>query len=379
MIARYDYKPISHIWSESNRYQLWTLIELTFLKHFKGINVEVPEMFHPDWIEKIQHKEKVTKHDVAAFVEWLEQDYLYPRIRENSRFVHYGLTSSDILDTAFSMQIRDSNNVIIELVTDVTDMLFHMGTEYRDVKILGRTHGQAAEIRELSEKFFSYEAALQTFYPGGRLYYGRLRGSVGDNKYITRELEEEVLTDLDLLPSFVNDGQIIHRAQFAQYMNDWAMLASVIEKIATDIRLLAQTEIGEIQEGFTRGQMGSSSMPHKKNPIASENLCGLARTIRGYQTTAMQNIALWNERDISHSSAERMIFPDAVILLGFMLHRLKDILQFIVVNESRMQHNIEMHWELLDTQQEMLTLIDNGASRKEAHAIMRNKRHVENS
>jgi adenylosuccinate lyase len=202
-------------------------------------------------------------------------------------------------------------------------------------------------------------------------YYGRLRGSVGDQKYFDKAIELQALEKLGLEPCPVNDGQIMHRALFSRYMNTWATLGSTIGKIATDIRLLAQTEIGELQEGFSKNQIGSSSMPHKHNPIFAENLCGLARVIRGYQTAAMQNIELWNERDISHSSSERIIFPDAVTTLGFMLHRLKDVLFSMRVNTDRMAENIEKYGVGMESQKKMLKLINQGSTRKEAHALMR--------
>lgn len=372
MIPRYDYHPISAIWSDNNRYLLWTNIELAFLEAFRGVRVEPLDVFYDGWVKKIQGKEQTLKHDVAAFVEWLEHEYLYAKIKTESRFVHYGLTSSDILDTAFSLQIRDSNAHIVKLVDDVSTILGDLALRYRDITIIGRTHGQAAETIHLSDKFSAYRSALEMFAPlVNEAYYGRLRGSVGDQKYFDKAIELQALEKLGLEPCPVNDGQIMHRALFSRYMNTWATLGSTIGKIATDIRLLAQTEIGELQEGFSKNQIGSSSMPHKHNPIFAENLCGLARVIRGYQTAAMQNIELWNERDISHSSSERIIFPDAVTTLGFMLHRLKDVLFSMRVNTDRMAENIEKYGVGMESQKKMLKLINQGSTRKEAHALMR--------
>jgi adenylosuccinate lyase len=372
VIPRYDYHPISAIWSDNNRYLLWTNIELAFLEAFRGVRVEPLDVFYDGWVKKIQGKEQTLKHDVAAFVEWLEHEYLYAKIKTESRFVHYGLTSSDILDTAFSLQIRDSNAHIVKLVDDVSTILGDLALRYRDITIIGRTHGQAAETIHLSDKFSAYRSALEMFAPlVNEAYYGRLRGSVGDQKYFDKAIELQALEKLGLEPCPVNDGQIMHRALFSRYMNTWATLGSTIGKIATDIRLLAQTEIGELQEGFSKNQIGSSSMPHKHNPIFAENLCGLARVIRGYQTAAMQNIELWNERDISHSSSERIIFPDAVTTLGFMLHRLKDVLFSMRVNTDRMAENIEKYGVGMESQKKMLKLINQGSTRKEAHALMR--------
>ncbi len=373
MIERYDYLPISKIWTDEHRFFLWLQIEIAFLKSFRGVDIPLPEFFSPLWIHSIREREMTCKHDVAAFVEWMEESYLFPLIGEEARFVHYGLTSSDIIDTAFSMQIRESEAIIIELVDSLCNAICDKSMAHEETDILGRTHGQAAEIFSLRNKLAPYEDALDYFtIPYSQPYYGRLRGSIGDQKYFTPRVEENALDALELLVSPLNDGQIIHRSLFADHMNRWAILASIIEKIATDIRLLAQTEIGELHEGFSEEQTGSSSMPHKQNPILTENLCGLARTIRGYQVTAMQNIALWNERDISHSSAERMIFPDAVILLGFMLHRLTEVFENLVIDEKRIAENINQYGKSLESQKHMLALIDGGSTRKEAHTLIKN-------
>jgi adenylosuccinate lyase len=236
--------------------------------------------------------------------------------------------------------------------------------------MLGRTHGQAAEKISLSNKFASYKAILSYLAPKER-YFGRLAGSVGDYKYFSREVEERALTELGLEVCPFNDGQVINRAVYARYMNNWATLASAIGKIATDIRLLAQSDVGEMQESFSHDQIGSSSMPQKQNPILCENLCGLARVIRGYQTTTMQDIELWNERDISHSSAERMVFPDASVLLGFMLTRMADVLEKLYVNKDRMNINLGLFEEKISAQEKMLGLIKNGSSRKDAHKTVK--------
>lgn len=371
MISRYDCPLISCIWTDASRYRTWMQIEFAFLEAYRGVHVDVPDVFLRSWIQRIARKEAVLKHDVAAFVEWLEE-YLYPLIGDEARFVHYGLTSSDILDTAFSLQVRASNAVIGKLITQVCTTLCNCALDRPTTSILGRTHGQVAEVILLRQKFCTYSQVLDFHAPADEEpYYGRFCGSVGNHKYFPLEVEEEALYRLGLAVCDVNDGQVINRSIYARYMNTWAIIASVIEKIATDLRLLAQTEIAELLEGFAPGQVGSSSMPHKRNPILSENLCGLARVIRGYQTTAMQNIALWNERDISHSSAERIIFPDAVITLGFMLERLNDIFQSLVVNDEQIVCNLLEYQGQTKSQERMLTLIRDGLSRKEAHTALR--------
>lgn len=364
MISRYSCPEIEQIWSEQNKYYLWMRIELSFLTHLKGIRFSVPPAFQQKWIDDIQEREKRTKHDVAAFVEWLEE-YLEP-ITGLSRFVHYGLTSSDILDTAFSMQIMETNRELNTLRHEVMTILDSWVHEYTEVYMVGRTHGQAAEILGLSQKFNCWVESLAYCSPTV-IYYGRLSGSVGDHKYFNSSIEAGTLHDLDLDPCPWIDGQIIHRAIYADHMNYWATFASVIAKIATDIRLLAHDGVEEVHEGFAPGQMGSSSMPHKRNPILSENLCGLARVIRGHQVTAMQNIELWNERDISHSSAERIIFPETAILLGFMLNRLKSLLENLYIDKEKMGINVQRNYYDMGSQRRMLEHIDQGLSRKEAH------------
>ena len=366
MIERYSCPEISDIWTDNNKFLLWTTIELAFLKRLKGEEPTFkPTVFPDEWVQEIHDIELKTRHDTAAFVEWLEK-------KTHNRFVHFGLTSSDVIDTAFSLQIQQTNEALITLLGQACKPLLDLAHKYAQTQITGRTHGQAAEPLSLYNKFLAYHDALQFHRPLGP-YYGKLSGSVGDYKYFTREVEKDTLEDLGLRHCPAQDGQVIHRTVYAQHMNSWALLASTVAKIATDIRLLAQTEIGEVQEGFNKGQVGSSSMPQKHNPILAENLCGLARVVRGYQTTAMQNIELWNERDISHSSAERIIYPDASTALGFMLKRLAGLLTTLQVNKDRIKHNLDKQAQAMSSQAEMLQLIESGCSRSEAHAKMRNK------
>jgi len=372
MIDRYTYSPIAQIWSDQNKYLLWMQIELTFLKHFKDVDIPLSNEFRDEWIIQIQGIEHYRKHDVASFVEWLE-GYVKEHDPVNARYVHYGLTSSDILDTTFTLQIRESNLILKKLCDDVFHQLNGIAEKYRNLEMTGRTHGQAAEVICFGNKFLSYANLFADFGPS-EPHYGKLSGSVGDYKYFRSTISYNVLADLGLTQTDLIDGQIINRAYYAKFMNEWAVLASIIAKIATDIRLLSQSEVGEIQEGFSANQIGSSSMPHKRNPIYSENLCGLARTIRGYQTTVMQNIELWNERDISHSSAERIVFPDAAILLGFMLERFKTIIENICVNEDKIKENLAKHSQYMKSQGKMLKLIDEGYSRKEAHERIKGDR-----
>ncbi len=370
MIDRYKCPEISGIWSDNYKYYLWLRIELTFLKYFRGVSIPMPKIFDSKWVNQIAEIETKTHHDVAAFVEWLEEYVKEAGYEDYARWVHYGLTSSDITDTCFSMQIAQSNTICRVLLDKVFTALNNLSYKHGSTYMIGRTHGQAAERIEFWRKLQSYHYVLAANMPS-QVYYGKLSGSVGDYKYFKQEVANNTLEELGLQVCGLQDGQIIHRSVYANYMNQWAMMASVIAKIATDIRLLSQSCIEEVQEGFAEGQVGSSSMPQKKNPIISENLCGLARVIRGYQATAMENIELWLERDISHSSAERMIFPDAVGLLGYMINRLHTLLSNLQVNEKKIAENLAKYSDQMESQAKMLQMINKGSSRKEAHEKMR--------
>lgn len=377
MIDRYDCPEIREIWSDENKFSIWRDIEIELVKNLKDINIDKKDYPKIDKhaIDKILLIEKTTKHDVAAFVCWLEEA-LAPTIGSFSRFVHFGLTSSDIVDTSFSIMIKQTNNIIYNKCLKTIEHMQNFITRHKaiDTKILGRTHGQSAEIVSLRNKIESYCNLLSQlpFRLHHILYPGKLSGSVGDNKYVKKEITKHILYELDLV-EFLTDGQIVSRMFYAQIMNEWAILASSIARIATDIRLLSQTGIDEMHEGFEEGQVGSSSMPHKRNPILCENLCGLARVIRGYQTTSMQNIELWNERDISHSSAERIIFPSAAVTLGFMIDRLGNIFKDLVIDKEKMEQNILKEGNKITSQKEMLELINSGLTRTESHLFKKNE------
>ncbi len=370
MIDRYDYEPISKIWSEKQKYSYWMQIEIEYFQNLTKVKIDpaILEISTGD-ILMIKSLEEETKHDIGAFVFWLEKK-LQKHIGDASRYVHYGLTSSDVVDTAFSMAIRDTDEKIRRLAFDLAMRFESLSEKYSDFSICGRTHGQIAEEIKLRNKFIFYRnlTSLQL-----QEYYGRIAGSMGDYKHVDDDVCVSTISGLGLrAANFVLDGQIICRSTYACYMNNWAVLASNLAKIATDIRLLSQSEIGEMQEGFSKKQVGSSSMPHKKNPVLCENICGLARVIRGYQATAMQNIELWNERDISHSSAERIIFPQAANLLGFMLSRMTEIVDNLQINTDVMRRRVEENLSVLESQKIMLEAIQGGMTRKEAYNYVQN-------
>lgn len=370
MIERYDCPEIRYIWSDENRFKIWEHLEIKFLENFTNIKINKEDYPEID-ISSINEIEKRTKHDVAAFVEWLEKT-MYAVVGKESRFIHYGLTSSDIVDTSFSIMLQLTNSKIADFLYQLRlSIEKHKNT---NIEILARTHGQAAEKIFLSQKFQSYSNSVETmrYKLLKRQYFGKLSGSVGDNKYVSKAVTEKTLKEFGIINDCV-EGQIVSRFVYAEIMNEWAIIASIIAKMATDIRLLSQTGIEEIFEGFDKNQIGSSSMPHKRNPVLCENICGLSRVIRGYQTTAMQNIELWNERDISHSSAERMIFPSAAVTLGFMINRMIEIFDNLFINDIKISNNIIDQNRNITSQQEMLDLIKTGMTRKEAHDYIKTK------
>jgi adenylosuccinate lyase len=373
MIPRYSCPDIENIWSLENKYLLWMRIEAKFLHNLKGLAIVLPNEFQTKWVEQIADIEQATKHDVAAFVRWLETRWML-EYGNDARFVHYGLTSSDIVDTAFSLQLRATNKAIAERVLKLVNALCDVDRQSGQCPMIGRTHGQAAEIFTFSHKLRAYKTALSEWMPcADERYYGKLSGSIGDHKYVDEAVINKTLYDLDLDGDGPIDGQIIHRSWHAKHMNNWAVIASTVAKMALDLRLLSQSSIGEVAEGFAVTQVGSSSMPHKRNPIGCENLCGIARLLRGYQTMAMENIELWLEHDISHSSVERVAFPDAAVLLGYMLDKATAIIENLRVDQISMASNAEALRGKLESQSTMLQMIDHGCSRREAHRRMQDR------
>ena len=354
MIERYNHQGMAAVWSEQSKYQNWANIELAHCKALTGVSRRI--IITPRNITAIKRIETRKKHDVAAFVEWLER-------KVGSRFIHFGLTSSDIVDTGFTMQLRAANNIITTLANKLINVI--NATPTNNINILGRTHGQAAEPILLRDKLTRYANLIKYSIPN-LPYYGRMAGSVGVYRYLDESYAIKILNILNLQSGYL-DGQVISRAYYAQFMSAWTIMASILEKIATDYRLLAQTEIGEVVEAQTPGQVGSSSMPHKINPVGLENICGIARVIRGYNTTALENIALWHERDISHSSAERIVFPDASILLAYSLEKLAAILSKITYNTDKIANNLKLVENQVGSQRKMLSAIVNGQSRAAAH------------
>ncbi|MFC1820422.1 adenylosuccinate lyase [Thermodesulfobacteriota bacterium] len=375
MISRYKRPEMDRIWEPKNRFAKWLQVEILACEAMteEGMipkeaynNIKRKASFSE---ERILEIEEVTRHDVIAFLENVAE-YVGP----DSRFIHMGLTSSDILDTSFALQLKEAMNMIIDGVTELLDTIKEKAEEHKYTVMIGRSHGIHAEpitfglklavwYTEMGRNLKRLEDALET------ISYGKISGAVGTFANISPNIEAHVCEKLGLKPAEVST-QIIQRDRHAQYFSSLAILAGTIEKIAVEIRHLQRTEVLEVEEAFRMGQKGSSAMPHKKNPVGSENISGLARLVRSNSLAAMENMALWHERDISHSSVERVIGPDSTILIDYMLHRLNNILKNLVVHPKRMEENLNRLKGLIFSQQVLMKLTSMGLKRQTAYDMV---------
>jgi len=374
MIERYSRAGMAKIWEPQNRFDKWLQIEILVCEAMAK-----QEMIPQDAVETIKQKasfsvdriqaiEETVKHDVIAFLTNVEES-----VGPDARFIHMGLTSSDILDTAFALQLKEAMLIIIGGVRKLMDVLKEKAFEHKKTAMIGRSHGIHAEPITFGLKLAVWYSEMQRNLRRLKqaldvISYGKISGAVGTFANISPEIEKYVCEHLDLKPAEIST-QIIQRDRHAQYFTALAILGGSIEKIAVEIRHLQRTEVGEVEEAFTSGQKGSSAMPHKKNPIGSENLSGLARLVRSNCIAAMENMALWHERDISHSSVERVIAPDSTILIDYMLNRLTEIMRNLVVNKNAMVRNLEKLQGLIFSQQILLALVKKGCSRQHAYSI----------
>ncbi len=381
MIARYQRPEIARLFTLEHRYQTWLRVELTVLQVLeehgripKGTFARVEERLHnwppEDLARRALELEQETHHDVVAFLMALEE-----RVGEEGRWIHYGLTSSDVVDTAFALVLTEATDLLLEATDRVLHTLKDLALRYRDLVIMGRTHGMFAEPTTLGLKFLGF---YQEFRRNRRrlqqvreeIRYGKLSGTVGTNAYLEPDLETEVLQRLGLRREPVAT-QVVPRDRHAFLLETLALTGAAVERLATEIRLLQRTEVGELEEPFEARQTGSSAMPHKRNPIRSERLCGLARVLRGYVQTALENVALWHERDISHSSTERIVVADAFQLLYYMLWLLHRILQGLRVHEARIRENLQRFGDFYYSQPLLLALIRKGVPRRRAYYWVR--------
>lgn len=363
------------LWSEDAQFEAWLEVELAVCEAWSKIGI-IPEndvkilrekaSFD---LERIYEIEKATRHDVVAFTRAISEG-----LGPEKKWVHYGLTSSDVVDTAWSVRLSKANQLIEQALNALLTVLHDRALEHRYTLMMGRTHGVHAEPTTFGLKLALYYAEmnrnLERFKAAAQgVRTGKLSGAVGTFAHTPPEVEQITCELLGLQPEPIAT-QVIQRDRHAHYLSVIALIGASLEKIAVEIRHLQRSEVREVEEAFGKGQKGSSAMPHKRNPIGSENITGCARLLRGYMVAAMENVALWHERDISHSSVERVILPDATTVVHYALHRLARILKNLVVNPAQMQKNLDATYGLYNSQSVMLKLIDHGLTREQAYDMV---------
>lgn len=381
MITRYTLEEMKNIWDLQSKFDYYLKVELAVCEAYCELgqinkeNLEKIKSLAKFDLKRIDEIEKEVNHDVIAFL---------TNVNENlgedlAKYVHVGLTSSDVIDTALALQIQDAGKIIKEDLKNIINSLRTLLNKHKNTICIGRSHGVHAEIMTFGVKICSwldaFERAQKNFnHALEEINVGQISGPVGTYSNISPEIEKITCKRLGLKPARIST-QVIARDIHAYFMQSLAMIATLIEQFSIEIRHLQRTEVLEVEEGFKQGQKGSSAMPHKKNPISSENLCGLSRVVRANSIAAMENIALWHERDISHSSAERIIFPDSTILVDFMLNRFKDVVDNLVINEKNMLKNANLFGGIVYSQKVLLELINKGLSREEAYKIVQKNAH----
>ena len=376
MIDRYSRPEMKNIWELSSKFDYYLRVELAVCEAYAELGLfpkDVIPKLHKKAkfsIERIDKIEAEVHHDVIAFLTNVNENLG----KDLSKYMHVGMTSSDVIDTAFALQIADSGEIISEDFEELLVTLKSLAKKYKHTICIGRSHGIHAELTTFGVKLLNIYDKIERIYNNFQLAQeeirvGQISGPVGTYSNLPIELEPIVCNKLGLKPARIST-QIIARDYHARYMQALGLIASVVEEIATEIRHLQRTEVREVEEGFGKKQKGSSAMPHKKNPVLSENLCGLARVVRNNVNTAMENMVLWHERDISHSSAERIIFPDSLTLVDFMLVRLNNVLKNLVVKEETMLKNTNLFGGIVYSQKVMLELIEKGLTREEAYTIV---------
>ena len=375
MISRYTRPEMGRIWELENRYAKWLEVEIAACEAMAGEGLVPKEALETIKnkaefsVERILEIEETTKHDVIAFLTNVEE-YVGP----DSRYIHLGLTSSDILDTSFALLLREAMDMIIQDAKHFMGVLKRKAEEHRATVMIGRSHGIHAEPitfgLKLAVWYSEMDRNLKRLKDAQEVIsYGKLSGAVGTFANISPGIESVTMKNLGLKPADIST-QIIQRDRHAQYFTSLAILAGTMEKIAVEIRHLQRTEVLEAEEAFAKGQKGSSAMPHKKNPVGSENISGLARLVRSYCLAAMENMPLWHERDISHSSVERIIGPDSTILIDYMLNRITGIINNLVVHSDRMLENLNKMKGLTFSQQILMKLATKGLERQAAYVMV---------
>lgn len=380
VIARYTRKDMAKIWEPEARFRYMLEVEKAVARVQAGLGI-IPRKASQDIqkkskfkIERILEIEKETKHDVIAFVSAVAEN-----VGPNGKYIHYGLTSSDVLDTALSLQIRDAGHLLVKTLDQLLETLKKSAVRYKNTLCAGRTHGMHAEPTTFGYKLLGHAFELKRNKKRledaiAQAEIVKLSGAVGTYSAQSIKVEEKVGALLKLTPEDVAT-QVIPRDRHAQVILALAQLGAALERLAVELRHLQRTEVGEVVEGFTPGQKGSSAMPHKKNPISGENITGLSRVLRSYVSIALENTSLWHERDISHSSAERVMFPDAFIVADYITDRMNTLVKGLYVNATRMKENIELSSGNLFSSHVLLALVDKGLSREDAYKLVQSVSH----
>ena len=372
MIDRYTRPEMGRLWTLDRRYYWWLQVEILACEAWAELGV-IPSQgaaqirAHARYdVDAVLAKEKETRHDVVAFTRVVSES-----LGEERKWVHYGLTSTDVVDTALSAQLQEAAQLLRQDLQDLLNVLPPLAREHKYTLMMGRTHGVHAEpttfglkvalwYAELQRDLERFEAAVE------RLRYGKISGAVGTYANVDPRVEEAVCRRLGLKPAPIST-QTLQRDRHAEFMFTLALIGTTLDKVATEIRALQKSEIRELEEPFYAGQKGSSAMPHKRNPVSCEQISGLARVLRGFTVPALEDVVLWHERDISHSSVERIVLPDATILLDYMLHRMVGIIRDLRVYPENMRRNMERTFGLYNSQRVLTALIGKGLAREQAY------------
>jgi adenylosuccinate lyase len=375
MIERYSRPEMAAIWSEERRLAAWLEVEALVAEGWEQAGA-IPEgvaaairSAGPIDIEAWKARERETRHDVAAFV-----DVVAGAAGDHGRWVHYGLTSSDVIDTALGVVLRESCDLLLEGIVGLFTEVQRLATEHAATPMVGRTHGQWAEPTTFGHKMAGFGFALvnarhRLLQARHTVSYGTISGPVGTRSSVPADIETHVMESLGLNAEPA-PTQVVSRDRHAMFLATLAVIGTTLERLATEIRHLSRSEVGEVSEPFSEGQKGSSAMPHKHNPILSENVSGLMRLLRGYAVAGMENVSLWHERDISNSSVERVALPDACLVLDFSLHRIARVLSGLTVDADRMQANLDASMGLVFSQRALNALIAAGAERDAAYRVV---------
>ena len=374
MIERYSRPAMKAVWSEENKFNKWLEVEIAACEAWAQLGV-VPRTAIPKIklarvnLKRMDEILKETHHDVTAFLNTVAES-----IGEESRYIHLGMTSSDVMDTALSLQLMEATDILEADIKELTAELAGLAIKYKNTPMAGRTHGVHAEPITFGLKLAIWFEEMnrnkhRLAEARKMISVGKISGAVGTFATLSPQVEEKACHKLGLTPAPISN-QVLQRDRHAQFVTTLAIIASSLEKFATEIRALQKTEVREVEEPFSAGQTGSSAMPHKRNPELCERVCGLARLIRGYSVTSLENIALWHERDISHSSTERIILPDACLALDYSMNVFTSVMKGLNVYPKRMKQNMEITRGLLFSQRVLLALIDKGMSRQGAYKIV---------